>query len=365
MRLNVVLIGLGVGMGLVGLVALSACGNDADSCEGCAGATGTATSTNTGGTGGTGGGGTTTSTSSSGTGGSGGFNSGTPPFPIGNIYVAGSRNAEVFEFAPDLSLVSKWTHPAFGMVLPAPGQSYADGPAGMVFDAQGYLVVAGVEQFCVFKKPGELHACHPKTEKQPTENIIFDLDGNLYTTTSTGGTNEIHKYDAAYNYETTFSMLTGNLTGVTCDKEGNLFIASQLGGNSSAIYKVDKTNLSVLDTINISATAEGMQMAADGNILVATLGSGILRVKPSSPTEVVSTITHQSLYFAVPLTIDNAGLIYTADYENGSGTLPADILVFDAVGTVIASSLPSDIYGPFGIVVAGAVLPCGAFQPPS
>ena len=248
--------------------------------------------------------------------------------------------------------------------MPAPGQPYGDGPAGMVFDANGHLVVAAVDQFCVFSKPGVLLACHPKTKSQPTENIIFDLAGNLYTTTATGGTNEIHKYDASFKYLTTFSMPTGNLTGVTCDLDGNLYIASQLGGSQSSIYKVDKTNLSVLDTITINATAEGLQFAADGNILVATLAGGILRVKASSPGTVLSTINHASLHFAVPLTIDNDGLIYTADYENGTGTVAADLFVFDGVGNLKASSLPSEIYGPFGVVVAGAVLPCGAFQPP-
>ena len=65
----------------------------------------------------------------------------------------------------------------------------------------------------------------------------------------------------------------------------------------------------------------------------------------------------------MPLTVDNAGLIYTADYENGQGTAPADLFVFDAAGTLKASALPSEIYGPFGMVVAGAVLPCGAYKP--
>jgi len=294
------------------------------------------------------------------------IDAGPPPFPDGNIYVAGSRNAQVFEFDGNLNPISQWTHPAFGTIEPAPGQSYALGPAGMVFDAAGYLVVAAVDQFCVFSAPGELLACHPKIQSQPTENIIFDLAGNLYTTTSTGGTDEVHKYDASYTHLETFTMPTGNLTGVTCDTNGDVFFASQLGGGQSAIYKVDGGDMSnVLDTIAITGHIEGLQLAADGNILVA-LGDngGIVRVQPSSPTVVVDSFTHQSLYWAVPLTIDNADNIYTADYENGSGTALADLFVFDPTGTPIATLLPSEIYGPFGMVVAGAVLPCGAYQPP-
>ncbi len=58
-----------------------------------------------------------------------GFGGGAKPpgFKRGNIYVAGSRNAEVFEFAPDLTLISRWTHPAFGTVLPPPGQPLSIG----------------------------------------------------------------------------------------------------------------------------------------------------------------------------------------------------------------------------------------------
>ncbi len=161
-------------------------------------------------------------------------------------------------------------------------------------------------------------------------------------------------------------MPTGNLTGVTCDTNGDVYFASQLGGGSRAIYKVDGGDMSnVLDTIPITGTIEGLQMAADGNILVA-LGAagGILRVQPSSPNVVVDSFIHANLFWAVPLTIDNTGNIYTADYENGSGSELADLFVFDSTGTPIATALPSDIYGPSGMVVAGAVLPCGAYQPP-
>ena len=349
------------------LAVASGCGDDAETCSGC------------GGHGGSGMGGM--DAAAGGMAGSGGpmeggagsgpetgivLDSGGSAFPAGNIYVAGSRNAKVFEFDSSLNLVSEWTHPAFGTVMPAPGQPYGDGPAGMVFDADGRLVVAGVDQFCVFSEPGVVLECHPKTKSQPTENVIFDLEGNLYTTTATGGTDEIHKYDASYQYITTFMMPTGNLTGVTCDPDGNLYIGSQLGGGAgSAIYKVDKTTLMPLDTLNVAGSVEGLQFAADGNLLVAVgSGVGIVRVTPSSPATVLGTIADPGLFFPVPLTIDNAGLIYTADYEDGVGSALADLFVFDAGGAVVASRAPSEIYGPFGMVVAGAVLPCGAFQTP-
>jgi hypothetical protein len=110
--------------------------------------------------------------------------------------------------------------------------------------------------------------------------------------------------------------------------------------------------------------AEGLQFASDGNMFVALQQNlGVVRVKPSSPSFVVSSAADPGLLFAVPVTTDNQGRIYTADYENGSGTAPADLFVFGPDGKLVASRLASEVYGPFGIVVAGAVLPCGAYKP--
>ncbi len=289
----------------------------------------------------------------------------TPPgkFKKGHVFIAGSRNAEIFELDPLLKLVSRWTHPKFGKVLPAPGQPLSKGPAGMVFDAHGYLVVAAYEDFCVFSAPNVLVKCHKKVKAQATENIIFDKLSNLYTTTATGGTNEIHKYDKSYKFVTTFSMPTGNLTGVTCDPTGDLFIASQTG-SSGIIYKVDKKTLKVLDKITVPGNLEGLQYTKGGGIWVASFGGGygLRHINATSPLSVNTTIKDPGMYGPVPVTIDKDGNLYTADYENGSGTAPADVFVYDSAGKLKASSRPSKIYGPFGVVVAGTVLPCGAYR---
>jgi sugar lactone lactonase YvrE len=278
------------------------------------------------------------------------------------VFIAGSRNAEVFEYDEHLELVSQWTHPKFGEVLPAPGQSYAQGPEGMVFDAAGRLVVATLTDFCVFSEPGVELACYPKIKAQPTENIIFDSEGRLYTTTATGGTNEVHKYDDKYQYITTFSAPTGELTGITCDPDSNLYVASQTG---ACLYKFDKTTLEVLDTIPVSGNLEGLQFSGTSSIYVASWGAGIpaiQRVQAQSPGSVLSTVGVPDFAFAVPITTDGKGNIYIADYENGSGTAPADLYVVTPQGDVVASRLASEVYGPFGMVVAGTELPCGAFH---
>jgi len=284
-------------------------------------------------------------------------------FASGHIFLAGSRNAEVFEFDDALKLLTRWTHAKFGTVLPPPGQSLDLGPAGMAFDAAGNLVVAGVDSFCVFSEPNVVVACHPKVKKQPTENVIFDHLGNLYTTTSTGGTNEIHKYASDFTFVKTFSMPTGELTGVTCDPTGNLFIGSQLGAKS-AVYKVDKDTLTPLATISLTGTIEGLQYAA-GDTILAAMWDRVVRFDAKPPYAVTSTLTDPAsgLAIAVPVTVDEVGNVYTADYENGSGTAPADLFVWAPDGKLKASRKASEVYGPFGIVIGGTRLPCGAYRP--
>ena len=116
-------------------------------------------------------------------------------------------------------------------------------------------------------------------------------------------------------------MPTGNLTGVTCDPKGNLFIGSQLGRGKSAIYHVDKTTLAPLATISVTGTVEGLQYV-DGDYIWAASRAPSRACPPRAPYTAILTTSDPGLAFAVPITIDEAGNVYTADYENGSGTAP-------------------------------------------
>jgi hypothetical protein len=131
------------------------------------------------------------------------------------------------------------------------------------------------------------------------------------------------------------------------------------------VYKVDKDALSVLDSFDVPGNAEGLQFASDGNLLVAlSAGVGIVRVVPSSPSSVLDTVANAGLLWPVPLTVDQNGLMYTGDFEDGAGNAASDLFVFDAAGNVSSSLEPSELHGPFGLVVAGTELPCGAYQVP-
>ena len=277
-----------------------------------------------------------------------------PPFTEGHVFVVGFNDRKVFEFDAELQPIGSWSHTSFDDV---------EGPSGMVFDYRGYLVVASYSEFCVFSGPGEIETCHPKIKPQRTENVIFDIFRNLYTTTSTGGTDEIHKYDENYAHLTTFSLPTGNLTGITCDPSGDLFVARQ-NGQTSIVYKVRRTDLTVLDQFDVPGNAEGLQYGPDGNLLVALSGGvGIANVVPKSPSMVLDITADPGLLWPVPLTLDQAGNRYTGDFEDGNGAAPSDLFVFAPDGSVVVSLRPSELHGPFGMVVAGTSLPCGAVPP--
>lgn len=304
---------------------------------------------------------TTTTTTTEDTTDTGGFPSdtstGTPepdPFTPGHIFVVGFNDRLVFEYDAALNPITSWSHPSFDST---------EGPAGMVFDRDRYLVVAAYDQFCVFSAPNQIDVCHPKITPQRTENVIFDIASNLYTTTSTGGTDEIHKYDEDYVHLATFNLPTGNLTGITCDPAGDLFVASQAGA-TSIVYKVDRDDLQVLDSFDVPGNAEGLQYGLDDNLFVALAGGvGIASVAPSSPPMTLGITADPGLLWPVPLTIDEAGNRYTGDFEDGAGAAPSDLYVFAPDGTIVASRVPSELHGPFGLVVAGNALPCGAVPP--
>lgn len=276
-------------------------------------------------------------------------------FTPGNIYVADWNNKNVWEYDKDWNLVSSWTHPAFK------GKNIG----GMAFDADGNLVVAARTQFCVFSAPGVEVGCYPSGLSERLENIIFDTDGYLYTTTSSYGSPIVRKYDKDYQLVTSFPMPTGSLTGITCDVDQNLYVASQ---NAGAIYKMDRVSGSILDTIpGLKKSAygiEGLQITHDGDLLVAQYATGVLRIDTTSPLYIYDVITAPTLKWPVPVTIDNEGRIYAGDFENGYGSQPADLFTWDVDGNLLPSRISSEVYGPFGMVVAGTTLPCGAFQDP-
>ena len=279
-------------------------------------------------------------------------------FEPNQIFLASSRTDEIrVRDAETLAFVDSWTHPAFSKVV-SPLFTY--GPNGMAFNSRGNLVVAAYAEFVEFSDYGVEYAVYPKVMAEATENVIFDALGNLYTTTATGGTNKLNQYNAKdYTFKQTIPLPAGSgqLTGITFDGTGRLYLASQTD-NTIHVSDVNVefetfTWLKKLSGAGNPGGFEGLQFNRTGELLAAA--GDLIRYDVATQTKLGSFDDPKDA-FPVPLRVDNAGNIYTADYENGQGTLPADIFKFSPNGQPIASVNDPGLFGPFGLVISGTVL---------
>jgi len=344
---------------------------DADTSTGPATATDTATDTSTGDAG------TSTGDASTSTGTSTGEPVNSPPvwdsepntklalevvylsnFEPNQIFLASSRTDEIrVRDAETLAFVDKWTHPAFSKVV-SPVFTY--GPNGMAFNVRGNLVVAAYAEFVEFSDYGVEYAVYPKVAAEATENVIFDALGNLYTTTATGGTNKLNQYSAKdYTFKQTITLPpgSGQLTGITFDGDGRLYLASQTG-NTIHVSDVNVefetfTWLKKLSGAGNPGNFEGLQFNRNGELIAAA--GDLIRYDVETQTK-LGSFDDPNDAFPVPLRVDNKGNIYTADYENGQGTAPADIFKFSPNGQLIAKVNDPGLFGPFGLVISGTVL---------
>ncbi len=279
-------------------------------------------------------------------------------FEPGQIFLSSSRTDEVRVYdGNSLAFLQAFTHPAFSEVQ---DELYTYGPNGASFNERGNLVVAAYSQFVEFSDYGVEFETYPKVAPEATENIIFDARGNLYTTTATGGTDKLNKYSAAdYAFEKTIALPpgAGQLTGITFDGYGRLYVASQTDNTIHVsdfnFDFVDFTWVKTLPGLGNVKGFEGLQFNANGE-LVAAAGD-LVRYDVMAGTK-LGTFDAPMDEFPVPLRVDNEGNIYTSDYENGGGTVSADIFKFAPDGQLLVSVNDPGLFGPFGLAVSGTVL---------
>lgn len=283
-------------------------------------------------------------------------------FITGDLFISSSVTDEVRIYdSATLAYKSSFTHPEFG--IPA-SSSYQAGPNGMAFNASGNLVVAAFNNFIEFSSPspgGQVGALHAKQTAEATETLLFDRLGNLYTTTSTGGSNQLNQYDSNFAFIQTIALPTGagQLTGITFDGKDRLFVASQ-NDDKIHVLEADPTFTSFTLSHSIAETnlgeLEGLQINQNGELIAA--GGNITRYDPDSGL-VLGSFDAPTDAFPVPLTVDNLGRIFTADFENGFGSASADIFRFSSDGSSFISINDPGLFGPFGLAIAGTILPGG------
>jgi len=278
-------------------------------------------------------------------------------FAPNQLFVSSSGTDEVRIYdATTLAFVQSFTHPSF-VVSGSPAFRY--GPNGMAFNERGNLVVAAFDVFVEFSDYGVEYATYPKDSPEATENLLFDRVGNLYTTTSTGGTDKLLQYrasDYAFEQQIPTPASAGQYTGITMDGRNRLYLASQ----TDATIHVADANPAFTEFTWVAAwpsgnasNLEGLQFNRDGNLVAA---GGDLTLYEAVDGTPISSFDAPNDAFPVPVRVDNEGNIFTADYENGQGTAPADIYRFSPDGSTFDTINDPLLYGPFGGVVSGVVL---------
>ena len=280
-------------------------------------------------------------------------------FELDEVFISSSRMDEVRVYdAETLEFLQAFTHPAFSEVN---SPVYTYGPNGMAFNERRNLVVAAYSSFVEFSSYGIEYATYPKMTSEANENIMFDSAGNLYTTTATGGSDKLNQYSAD-NYEFLMTIDVppgaGQLTGITFDNYSRLFVASQSGNAIHVLeFSNDYTTFEWVKAISGAGnpkSLEGLQISPNGEILAAA--GDIIRYDYDTGQKIGSFDAPGDL-FPVPLTVDNWGRIYTSDYENGGGTVSADIFRFSPEGELQVSVNDPGLLGPFGLAISGTVLP--------
>lgn len=181
----------------------------------------------------------------------------------------------------------------------------------------------------------------------------------MYTTTSTGGTNQLNQYDENFVFRQTITLpsAAGSLTGITFDDKGRLLVASQRG-NKIYVLQADASFAAFTPSLTIAganaSNLEGLQVNKNGQLIA--VGGNITRYNSTTGAVLGSfdAVSDKDV-FPVGLTVDNAGNIFTADFENGIGTAPADIYRFSPTGSASVSIKDPQLYGPFGLAIAGAL----------
>ena len=274
-------------------------------------------------------------------------------FTPGQLFLASSVTKEIRVYdAATLAFVQKFTHPLFGET------SY--NPRGMAFNERGNLVVATFTTFIEFSGYGVVYATYPKKSAEATENVIFDALGNLYTTTATGGTDNLNQY-AAKDYAFVQTIKgpagAGQYTGITFDDQRRLYLASQ-SDNMIHVAQADAEfkTFEWIDKLPGQGPAvrlEGLVFNRNGELVVAQ--ADLLRYDVGQKKVLGSFDVPQDAW-PVPVSVDNLGNIYTADFENGNGSLPADIVRFDPFGGNPLAINDPQLFGPFGLAISGTVL---------
>ncbi|MCP4108305.1 MAG: PEP-CTERM sorting domain-containing protein [Desulfobacteraceae bacterium] len=249
--------------------------------------------------------------------------------------------------------------------------AYAHGPNGIAFNGDGNLVVSSFTHFIEFSSPGTEVARYEKKFKEANEHIIFDALGNMYSTTSTGGSDRLIQYQASdYNIQKVINLPPGaaSLTGITFDDKGRLYVASQSDNKIHVLQASDDFSVfehsHSIDAKN--AGLEGLAFNQNGELLA--LAGDIDRYNPDTGELLGSfDVQPDTNHHPHAITVDDSGEIYVADFEFYGGIWggkASELIRFNPDGSSYTMNTETNIFGPFSMAIAGTDLPGGPSPTP-
>lgn len=209
----------------------------------------------------------------------------------------------------------------------------------------------------------------------PIAGVILDSQGNLYGTTISGGASGwgvVYKVDSSGRQSVLYSFTGGNdggypSAGVVRDSAGNLYGTTTDGGTSGygVVYKLDPTgHESVLLSFNVTNGAspdQGVVLDPAGRLYGATHGGGayssgvVYRLSPSGQDTVLhsfSGVPDGAIPKSAGVVLDSTGTLYGTTSDGGPANTGV-VYKVDSSGneTVIASFPAGDGKKPFAGLV--------------
>ena len=182
----------------------------------------------------------------------------------------------------------------------------------------------------------------PEDGNQPSGSLIMDAKGNLYGTTQGGGSDKngvVFKLDPTTRKETVLYSFTGGADGsqpwasLIMDAQGNLYGTTTSGGSykNGVVFKLDPTTrketvlYSFIGGADGGSPQAGLIMDAQGNLYGTTNYGG-----SHPPNGVV---------FKLDPTTRKETVLHSFGQTSGDGTTPTAGLIMDAQGNLYGTTL--------------------------
>jgi predicted secreted protein len=257
-------------------------------------------------------------------------------------YVSCFATNVIEQFAPDGTDLGPF--PATGL----------KNPQGMLFDAQGNLLVAcnGNNSIEKYSPTGTHLGTFAHTGLGTPVSLIYDSAGNIYASNNSSGT--VEKFSPTGTDLGIFATAGSHPWGLVFDSNGNLYVSNQ-GGTTVQKFSSTGANLGTFVSANISQPT-GLAFDLTGNLYVANQGSNTVQIY--SPAGVnLGHLNVAGLSGPAGLFFDSGGNLYIC--ANTSATRKVSPAGVDlGVFATTTAGVPG-----FVLVRSGAVAPSITGQP--